>query len=576
MRNQTTAKRWEGSMNRMIAMLATSLSLGTTLGAQVSAPCLAPVGLAPGGLTVSEAPPSLVIGWNAVPRAAGYAVVRKNPDGTCWALTPQGTTATSFQEPVPAPGTYQYQIGVRLMTRQNGLSQWVSYTVQPPRAILTPPPRSRPVILSDALPPIGLAATGTPTIATVSWVAPSAAVEYRVNRAPAGTTGWTAVTPTPITATTVTDVLPDPAQPYTYSVLAYRKDGHYGAASVDFTAPPPTNPTGLAGAATGASVTLSWRPVQHAARYAIRGPGITGSAYTTTTSYTIAAAQAGNNVYRVGSVFDPGALQTPVSAWSAVTVPVAAPATCACTMTGPFTAPVFKLLTTSDLRTTFSSPAGTFRVQAQSLNGNNLLDVLDASGRSLFSETNPAGWGISPNGTYFVVTMPPVSSNSGANVRVFLVRQGPQKWNPVLDIDAWPSGYWGFSGENSQFLVMRSQNTQFSFQAFNLRASNPRSAMVQGTGNTAGSQVTTSPCGDRLLYAQWTQLSPLSGQGDFHTRSTYGSGQLPLTTHWDGVAQVTPTASAVAGPSPNTFMVLLNGLKTAGGQNTIPSAQCTP
>ena len=172
--------------------------------------------------------------------------------------------------------------------------------------------------------------------------------------------------------------------------------------------------------------------------------------------------------------------------------------------------------------------------------------------------------------------MPPLSANTGVDVRVFLVRQGPQKWNPALNVDVWPDGYWGFSSENSRFLVMRSQNPQSSFQAFNLRASNPRSAMVQGTANIAGAQVTTSPCGDRLLHAKWTQLSPTTGQGDFYTRSTYGTGQLPLTTHWDGMAPVTPSASAVAGPSPNTFLIQPNGLQTANGQTTIPSSQCLP
>ncbi|MFN0179055.1 MAG: hypothetical protein ACKVZ0_09660 [Gemmatimonadales bacterium] len=565
-------------MKQSVMILVGALAgTGAAAQAQTAAPCAAPTGTAPSGVTVAPSGPNLVIAWTAVPKAAGYAVVRKNPDGTCWALTPQGTTATSFQEPIPSvAGNYGYQIGVRLLTGQNGLGQFVVYQVQPPPVIITPPPRGTPTIMDDALPPVNLTATGTPTTATVTWGAPSAAVNYRVNRAPAGTTSWTAVTPTPIGATTVTDVLPDPAQPYTYSVLAYRKDGHYGAASVNFTAPRPTNPTGLVGTATGSSVTLSWQPVQYATRYGIRGPGISGTALTTTTTFTVGSAPTGNNGYRVGSIFDPGALQTAVSAWSTVTVPVVAPTSCACTATGPFTAPMFNLLTAKTLSTTFTSPVGVFRIDARSLNGNNMLDVFDSNNRSLFSETNPAGWGLSPSGAYFVVAMPPLSANTGANVRVFLVRPGPQKWNAALDIDVWPNGYWGFSGQNSQFIVIQSQASQFSFQAYNLRASNPRSAMVQGTSNVAGSQVTVSPCGDRLLYAQWTQLSPLNGQGDFYTRSTYGSGQLPLITHWDGMAPVTPTASAVAGPSPNTFLVQLNGLKTAGGQTTIPSAQCSP
>jgi hypothetical protein len=205
--------------------------------------------------------------WKKVPRAAGYDVFRRNPDGSCLQLTPQGTTLTSVQDPIPAIlGVYHYQVGVRTGAGMNSteLSQWTAYDV----AAAGGAPAT-----GSAAAPTGLTATGTPTTATLTWVAPKGAINYRVNRAVAGTTVWNSLTPTPITATTLgNDVFPDPTLAYTYAVLAYQRNGQFGEARVDFRAPPPTNPTGLTGTASGSTVTIAWQPVRYAAGYLGKRP----------------------------------------------------------------------------------------------------------------------------------------------------------------------------------------------------------------------------------------------------------------------------------------------------------------
>ena len=572
-------------MRRLAVTIACALTaLGAPLASQTAMPCPAPAFSAPAP-TVTAAPPNLDISWAPVSGACGYGVVRRNPDATCWNITAGGTTATSIKEVIPATaGTYQYQVGVRLVTGQYALSQWTSFAVVPPPQVLTPPEfDGTPEIMSDGPPPAGLAVSGTPTTATVTWSAPTGALNYRVNRAPAGTTAWTSLTQTAITTTSlVNDVLPDPRQTYTYSVLAFQKDGHFGEAHTDFKAPLPTNPTGLTGTASGTSVSLSWQPVQHAAGYLVSGPGISGTKRVSATTYAVAAAPAGTNVYRVGSVFDPGAVQTASSQWPSVTVEVYAPVTsCACTRTGPFSGVAFDRLNVKGLTGSFTyASAGTFTITAQSVNGNDMLDIHDAQGRSVLSVTNPAAWGKSPDGRYFLVAMPPFSLGAGSDVSVYAVKAGPQKWRTLVNTTAMADGLWGFSEDGSMFVVTRYQNapTRFSFQAHNLLASNPNTALLPvGENEAYGPAVSISPCGDRLLYARWTQLSPTDGAGTFYRRTRFGSTDTPVQTEWDGAAQTTPTASVIAGSGPNVFLVQLHGLKVRGtGATTIPSLQCTP
>jgi hypothetical protein len=68
-------------------------------------------------------------------------------------------------------------------------------------------------------------------------VPPPATFTYTVNRALAGTTAWTLLTPAPITALKFQDVVPDPTKTYTYQVRAIAADGTFGTASFDYTPP---------------------------------------------------------------------------------------------------------------------------------------------------------------------------------------------------------------------------------------------------------------------------------------------------------------------------------------------------
>src|SRR5690349_5150904 len=95
----------------LAASFAVALSgILATLAAQTAVTCAAPAFSAPIP-SVSAVSSNLVISWTAVSGAVGYGVTRKNPDGTCWNITPQGTTSTSVQQPMPSTvGTYQYQV----------------------------------------------------------------------------------------------------------------------------------------------------------------------------------------------------------------------------------------------------------------------------------------------------------------------------------------------------------------------------------------------------------------------------------------------------------------------------------
>jgi hypothetical protein len=563
------------------------LALPLNLSAQTAVSCNVPVGsvAAP---TVSAAPPNLVISWKKNAQALRYDVFRRNPDQTCWNITPQGTTATSVADPIPgAVGVYQYQLRVTTSTGPAAISQWTSFDVS---SLAAPAGGSAPAATN-------LTATGTPTTASLTWVAAKGAVNYRVNRAPKGTTTWTQLTATPITATSLTnDVLPDPTLSYTYAVLAYQRNGQFGEAHVDFKAPAPTNPTGLTGRSSGSSVSLSWQAVTYAAGYLVSGPGISGTVRTASTSYSVSAAPDGSDVYRVGSVFDPGAVQTPSSAWSSVTVQVQAPVmTCSCTLTGQFKDPGLGFIKPglNNNAGTFIHPAlGVFSVHAQTLSGYNppvQLDVSDPQGQSVLSEGNVANWSLSPDNRYFVVVWPPLSSNSGSLLAVYLVQLGPSKWPKIIDATAWPDGLWGFGpASSSVFVITRFQLStthQFAFQAFNLLAPTPQTARIDvaETNVTVGTEwpVKVSPCGDRIMYFRYSALTFTNGQADFYRRSLFGTAQTPVIADYDDsvpTIYLGPSAWTVQLPSTGyTFAVQLGLLRERSThQTSFPSAQCGP
>jgi hypothetical protein len=118
----------------------------------------------------------------------GYGVVRKNPDGTCWNITPQGTAATSVQEPIPTTaGTYQYQVAVRLTTGAYGLSEWASYTVAAAPVVQPVPTRTLGV---QPMPPAGPTwlngGSDIPARALLIWAPVANATAYAISRSWSG------------------------------------------------------------------------------------------------------------------------------------------------------------------------------------------------------------------------------------------------------------------------------------------------------------------------------------------------------------------------------------------------------
>jgi hypothetical protein len=607
---------------------------------QLIGPTPATMTMAP-KVTLGSAGP--VVQWTAISGVKGYTVRRwKIDDATCCntASGPEQAVSPWQDAALLVTGTYVYEVQASLNTGAT-VAEQTQFTVMTPLPSSTPslpvpgplpstaptgstaPVVSSPIAVQSgtpvrtaSAPPPGSGAaaalatgpaptvtvTGTPTTATVTWNPVPGATQYVVNRAPLGTTAWTAVTPTPITTTTSpVDILPDFRQSYTYQVLAYQANGLFGAASVDYVPPKPSDPSGFVGTVSGTtSVKLTWQAAPWAAEYLVSGPGIPLSTSVTGTSYTVSAAPYGTNVYQVASVFRPGGILTLQTAWPAVSVAVSPPipsspggvagsgstsgtsgssGTCGCTKTGPFAAPEFKKITGAGLQGSFTHPTdGTFTVTAQSLYGRVMLDVRDSQNQSVLSVDNPPAWGLSPDSRYFVVVATPASTNAGAAVSVYRVARGPAKWPQIIGTMAYGDGQWGFSPEGLIFIVTRYQNTkQFSLEAYNLSSSTPASGALQLQELVYGPTVTVSPCGDRLMYARWTQLpsqvSSQEGGANFYRRSSFGS--TPVRTLWDHVAQT--MSASITGTAASGFLVQLEGLKTEGSsQTSFPSTQCSP
>jgi hypothetical protein len=524
-----------------------------------------------------------------------------------YSVTPGAITLTT---PTSVPATLAEPRLLTTTTAVNPAVVAATSSSQPDTASIVTerqPASSQPTVLSNGPAPTGLTVTGTPTTATVQWLPVAGATGYRVNRAVFGTTQWTAVTPTPVAETaSPTDELTDWTQIYTYQVLAYQPDGSFGAATIDYVPAKPQDPSQLSmTAAFQRSAVISWQPVEGVWGYLVSGPGLTPSVETTATTFSVSPPR-GSGVYQVASIYRPGGVLTPQSAWPSVTAftssgpsspGLARPgtttgtaptnpssntggATCACTRTGGFRNPTLRTLDEDGLTGSFSHPtAGSFTVRAQSVNGTDMLDIYDSQNRVVLSESKPAAWGLSPDNRYFALASTPESANTSSPLRVFRVAAGPDRGPVVIGTSAYSSGRWGFSAGSKIFLMTRLENgpIRFTFQAFNLEAANPGAAMLQvSEANVSGPSVTTSPCDDRLMYFRWTQLNPLDGGAVFYDRFTFGPNAQATLTSWDEVSRSTPSASIVgAGTGSSPFMVDLNGLVTGGNATSFPSLQCT-
>ena len=183
-----------------------------------------------------------------------------------------------------------------------------------------------PTILSNGPAPTGLTVTGTPGTASLTWTALTGAIGYRVERAPVGSTNWLALTPGQVTETKLAnDRLPDAFGTYTYRVIAYQSDGRFGAATVNFTPPNPSDPTQLrARFFAPGQVSMGWQNAPFARSYLVSGPGVPAGTTTSEPRFIVSAAPAGVNTYNVASIFEPGGVLTAAATWPSVTVGVPA------------------------------------------------------------------------------------------------------------------------------------------------------------------------------------------------------------------------------------------------------------
>ena len=178
-----------------------------------------------------------------------------------------------------------------------------------PIAPVQSPAAPRTAMTSGGAAPTGVAVTGTPLTARVSWTAAPNAARYAVFRKDDVQLSVER-TPAAFTATEFTETLPDPRITYRYTVVAYYANGTYGEApAVQYTSPPLLNPTGLSLAIKGqtstqAEVEFSWNAVPGAVQYRLDGPGIAGTGqHSTTTTAVVPNVPRGAGTWKVTALY---------------------------------------------------------------------------------------------------------------------------------------------------------------------------------------------------------------------------------------------------------------------------------
>jgi hypothetical protein len=339
-------------------------------------------GSAPFAVTVTPSNTGPVVTWTAAPQATGYIVSRsKIDDLNCCNITSGRTyTATSpWQDsPLPVSGTYLYKVTATTPTgslvaeaqfgfRMPGDNTAVgtptvnAVLVQPtttgtitPMTTTTPTGTTGTIVTErapgggtptsmNAPPPTNLRFTGVPPIVRISWDPPAGVSSYGINWKPAGSATWN-LSPKPLPST-LTDFdfrIEDPAQTYTYQVLAYQADGRYGTVSGDFK-PTPLEPTGFTATAIGpGQVRFEWDNIEkqfpsylqlgRTTTYLLSGPGtgngvmVVGSSKSLSerNTYTLQGIPAGLQTWTLTVAWP--AVITPSTSWpkASVTVPAVA------------------------------------------------------------------------------------------------------------------------------------------------------------------------------------------------------------------------------------------------------------
>ncbi len=175
--------------------------------------------------------------------------------------------------------------------------------------------------------PVGVVISGTPSTATLSWQPPAGVTGYQVLRSSSVNTSWATLTPTPLTSTRFTDLSGgfDSRVKLTYRVVSLFAQGPAGAAEVQFQPPVPPNPAWARADVSGTNIVVSWAPVPGVARYSVAGQSATDwrDVPATLTSVTYYNVPAGSYEWRVGAVFDPGGVQSPVTQWALASISTA-------------------------------------------------------------------------------------------------------------------------------------------------------------------------------------------------------------------------------------------------------------
>jgi hypothetical protein len=293
-----------------------------------------------GGTTTSTPGTTTTTTTSTPPPATGTPVATA-PTSTPVELVPVTTMPLgTAQQAGPAPTTTTTTTTAPTTTTTTSPTSTVSGTLTSPGTLTGTPIARAPVVTPGTGPaPTGIDITGTPAMATLSWISVPGAASYTLTR----TQGITVQATQTLagTAKGATDVGLRPSTSYTYTLTATQADGQTGSVKGGFVSPAAENPTMFIASqlATG-EVQLFWAPVLGATYYVVLGPGSSnGGVKVNGTQLLVTGAPAGMQTWLVGSYYDPGptpatgvgqnAVSTPASQFKQAQLDVAPPSTTA-------------------------------------------------------------------------------------------------------------------------------------------------------------------------------------------------------------------------------------------------------
>lgn len=474
---------------------------------------------APSSLAATGSNSVVALLWTAGTGARSYNVKRSLTSGTGYTTVASGVIGTGYSDTGVSNGTAYYYVvsAVNAGGESANSSQITATPIAPPSA------------------PSGLTATGSNSVVSLSWSAPTGATSFNIKRSGTSGSGYSTIA-SGITSTSFNDLSVTNGTTYYYVVSAVNAGGE-GPNSSQTSATPnvlPSAPSSLTATGSNACVILSWPTATAATSYNVKRSRTSGTGYATvasgitSTSYTDGSLLNETTYYYVVTgVNSKGESGNSPQASAMPVAPPAAPTGLAATGSNAAV----------ELSWNSSNGAAGYNVKRSITIGTGYSTIATGVASTNYSDTTVA------NGAtyYYVVSAANAGGESANSTQVSATPTGPPTVAP---------GSLTATGSNASAILQWTAATGAT--SYNVKRS-----LTSGTGYTTVASA--------ISGTTYTDTGLINGTAYYYVVSgANGGGQGPNSTETAATPVAPPGAPTGLAANPGNATVALNWTASAG------------